>query len=483
MSRNSDQTTTGPTAAQTAPGALEASAGTTPGGPGPGEPAKHLSIFDAVCVVVGIVIATGIFALPPLVAGNTSGPSAMLAAWALGGLLCLCGSLAYADLAAACPGVGGEYLYLSRSLGQFFGFMFVWARMTVIQTGSIAFLAYVFGDYVVRMTGWRQPAGMYCALGAVGALTAFNAVGLRVSKWAQNALTVAKTAGVLAIAVLGLTFGKASVSAGPVAAGVGRPGGAGAFGLAMVFVLLTYGGWNEAAYVAGELRRRGRWSMLWVLVAGSVLITLLYLGVNFAYLRILGFEALRSSHAVAADAMAVVLGERGAVAVSVLVAVAALGAIDGCIFTGSRAIYAWGNDYPAFRVFGRWNGRLGAPLAALVAQGAIAAVLILLPGLSDTLAGKLGTGLQSAAEYTAPVFWAFLFLTGLAVFVLRLKNPTADRPLGSWAGLLMAVVLCVMSAYMLHSSLVYTKIGALVGVGVLLAGLPVYAIARAFQQC
>ncbi len=443
-------------------------------------PVRHLSIVDAVCVVVGIVVATGIFALPPLVAANTSGPSAMLMAWALGGLLCLCGSLAYADLAAACPGVGGEYLYLSRSLGQFFGFMFVWARMTVIQTGSIAFLAYVFGDYVVRMTGWQQPAGMYCALGAVGALTAFNAIGLRVSKWAQNALTVAKVAGVLAIAVLGLMYGKASVSAGPAAAGA-WPGGGGAFGLAMVFVLLTYGGWNEAAYVAGELRRRGRWSMLWVLVAGSVLITLLYMGVNFAYLRILGFEQLQSSRAVAADAMGAVLGERGAVAVSVLVAVAALGAIDGCIFTGSRAIYAWGNDYPAFRVFGRWNGQLGAPVAALVAQGAIAMVLILLPGLSDTLAGKLGSGLQSAAEYTAPVFWTFLFLTGLAAFVLRFKYPTADRPLGSWVGLLMAIVLCVMSAYMLYSSLVYTRIGALVGVGVLLAGLPVYAIARAYQ--
>jgi len=446
-----------------------------------GAPVRHLSIVDAVCVVVGIVVATGIFALPPLVAANTSGPSVMLAAWALGGLVCLCGSLAYADLAATCPGVGGEYLYLSRSLGQFFGFMFVWARMTVIQTGSIAFLAYVFGDYMVRMMGWQQPAVMYCALGAVGVLTALNSIGLRVSKWAQNTLTVAKVVGVLAIAVLGLAYGKASVLADPVAAGGNWLGGKGRFATAMVLVLIAYGGWNEAAYVAGELRRRGRWSMLCVLVAGSVLITLLYMGVNVAFLRALGFEQLQSSKAVAADAVGAVLGERGALAVSVLVAVAALGAIDGCIFTGSRAIYAWGNDHPAFRVFGRWNARLGAPLAALIAQGVIAMVLILLPGLSETLAKTLGSGLQSAVDYTVPVFWTFLLLTGVAVFVLRFKYPLADRPLGRWAGLAMATVLCLMSAYMLYSSIDYVRLASLLGVGVLLAGLPVYAIARAYQ--
>jgi len=449
-----------------------------------GAPARHLTIVDAVCVVVGIVVATGVFKAPQLVALNTAGPWTMLTAWVLGGLLCLCGSLTYAELSAACPGVGGEYLYLFRSFGRAVGFMFVWARMTVIQTGAIAALAYVFGDYVTRMMGWGPQGAMYCALAAVGALTTFNALGLRVSKWAQNALTAAKVAGILGIIFIGLTYGKAPLVSDGVeveffTVALGRGGGS--FGLAMVFVLYTFGGWNEAAYVAGELRGRGR-SMLWVLVAGSVLITLLYVGVNAAFLWLLGFEGIGSSGAVAADAMAAVLGDRGALAVSVLVAVSALGAIDGCIFTGSRAIYAWGNDYPAFGTLGRWNARLGAPVTALAAQGALALALILLPGLSNTLAGKLGRGFESAVEYTAPVFWAFLLLTGAAVFVLRFKYPSADRPLGRWAGMAMACVLCVMCAYMLYSSVAYTKMGALVGVGVLLAGLPVYAISRAYQR-
>jgi len=179
--------------------------------------------------------------------------------------------------------------------------------------------------------------------------------------------------------------------------------------------------------------------------------------------------------------MAAVLGEWGALAIGVLVAVAALGAIDGCIFTGARAIYAWGNDYPVFGVLGRWNGRLGAPVVALAAQGAVAMVLILLPAMTEGLSKKLGSGFDLAVDYTAPVFWAFLLLTGLALFVLRFKNPAADRPLGRWAPMATASVLCVMSAYMLHSSLAYTKAGALAGVAVLLAGLPVYAIARSYQ--
>jgi amino acid transporter len=310
---------------------------------------------------------------------------------------------------------------------------------------------------------------------ATAALTACNAVGLRAGKWTQNVLTAAKVAGLVAITVLGFACGKVSISAGGVPGG-----GGGAFGLAMVFVLVTFGGWNEAAYVAGELRGRGR-SMLWVLVAGSVLLTVLYMGANIAYLKILGFSGIRSSNAVAADAMAAVLGEWGALAIGVLVAVAALGAIDGCIFTGARAIYAWGNDYPVFGVLGRWNGRLGTPVVALAAQGAIAMVLILLPAMTEGLSKKLGGGFELAVDYTAPVFWAFLLLTGLAVFVLRFKNPTADRPLGRWAPLATASVLCVMCAYMLYSSLAYTKAGALAGVAVLLAGLPVYAIARSYQ--
>jgi len=445
--------------------------------PQSGRPARHLSIFDAVCVVVGIVVATGIFKSPQLVAANTAGPWSMLGAWAFGGFLCFCGALTYADLAAACPGFGGEYLYLSRSLGRGVGFLFVWARMTVIQTGAIAALAYVFGVYMVRLTGGQAHEVTYWALASVVVLTTLNAIGLHVGKFMQNVLTAAKVAGLVAIAVLGLTLGEA-----PTSGGASPTGSAGPFGLAMVFVLYTYGGWNEAAYVAAELRgRRGR-NMLWVLVVGIVLITLLYLGVNVAYLSTLGFEGIRASDVAAAEAMAAVFGPSGAAAVSVLVAVAALGAIDGCIFTGARAIHAWGNDYPAFGLLGRWSRRLGSPVAALVAQEVIAVVLVLLPALSETLRTSLGGGFELAVAYTAPVFWAFLLLTGVCVFVLRLRRRATIGPLGRWVPMVTAAILCATCGYMIYSSIAYARKAALLGVGVLAAGVPVYLLVRSRRE-
>ena len=441
-------------------------------------PRRHLSVVDAVCVVVGVVVATAIFRSPRDVANCVGDPAMILALWALGGLLCLCGSLTYAELSASCPGVGGEYLYLTRSFGGAVGFLFVWARMTVIQTGSIAAMVFVFGDYSARLLGWQPWSAGYLALGAVAVLTLCNALGLRAGKWTQNALTVAKIVGILAIAALGLTLGKVEIAASAATAEGSGGLQAGALGLAMVFVLYTYGGWNESAYVAGELRGRGR-SMLWVLVSASVLLTLLYVGVNAAYLHVLGVEGMQSSNAVAAATMGQLLGKPGALAVSVLVAVAALGAADACIFTGARAIYAWGNDYPAFGVVGRWNARLARTIVALTLQGVIAVLLVGLPVLIPALGEKVGNGFETAVQFTAPVFWAFLLLTGVALFVLRVRNPHAPRPLGRWLPLVTGVVLCIAAAFMLYSSLAYTKAGALVGVGVLLVGVPVYFIAGA----
>jgi len=184
------------------------------------------------------------------------------------------------------------------------------------------------------------------------------------------------------------------------------------------------------------------------------------------------------SPTVAAEAMRVAVGPRGEIAVSILVAVAALGAIDGCIFTGARAVFAWGKDFPTLRVLGRWNERLGSPVTALAAQGAVAMALIALPALSPVLTEKLGGGFQLAVEYTAPVFWAFLLLTAVAAIVLRARNPAAPKPLGSWAPFATAIVLGLTCLYMLYSSITYTKMGALVGVGVLLVGAPVYLITR-----
>jgi len=439
---------------------------------------RHLGPVDAMAVVLGIVIGAGIFRSPSIVAGAAGSAGWMFAAWAVGGLLCLAGALTYAELAAAYPRVGGEYVFLSRAFGRGVGFLFAWARTTVIQTGSIAATAYIFGDYMQRLVPLGTHGPLAWALGATAVLTACNVLGLRTGRWTQNALTALKVAGVAAIAVAGLVAAPAPplAEAGPAAGGPAWPG-FGALGLAMVFVLYTYGGWNEAAYVVGELRRERRNALL-VLVGSIVLLTALYLAANAAYLRALGIGGMAGSKAVAADVMRLAFGEGAAKAVAVLVAVSALGAVHGCIFTGARAVCGVGEDFRALRWLGAWHGRLGTPVAAVLLQGALASVLIILPNLGEGFRRALGSGFEAAVEYTAPVFWFFFLLTGLSLIALRGKEPEVTRPFRVPLYPLTPLVFCLMCAYMLYSSAAYTRLGALVGVGVLAAGVPVYLVFR-----
>ena len=428
------------------------------------------------CVVVGIVIGVGIFRSPSLVAAMSGTPTLMMVAWVLGGVLCFAGALTYTELASAYPRVGGEFVYLDRAFGGAVSFLFVWARMTVIQTGTIAATAYVFGDYMARLAPVGTAGPLVWALAAAAVLTITNLVGLKTGKWTQNVLTVVKVAGVAAIAVLGLAFAPSAPAEAAPQAGGGGASLAG-FGLAMIFVLYTFGGWNEAAYVAGELKKPKR-NTLWLLVGSIALLTVVYVAVNLAYLHVLGFDAMGKTSAVAADAVAKMFGQVGGATVSVLVAISALGTMNGCIFTGARSICGLGEDHRLFRALGRWSRRFGTPAAAILVQSAIAVVLILLPGLGVGMRERLGSGFEEAVKYTAPAFWAFFLLTGVALFVLRVKEPQVERPFRVPLYPVPVIVFCGMCAWMLYRSLDYRALGAVVGVAVLLAGVPVYLVSR-----
>jgi amino acid transporter len=234
------------------------------------------------------------------------------------------------------------------------------------------------------------------------------------------------------------------------------------FGLAMVFVLLTFGGWNEAAYISAELLDVKR-DMVRALLWGIGIITLTYLLINLAYLRGLGLREMGQSEVVAADFMRRVLGEAGVKFISLLIIVSALGAINAEIFMGSRTIYTLGQDFSLFGFLGHWHGRSNTPTNALLFQGAVALMLVLFGALARK-------GFVSMVEYTAPVFWSFFLLTGLSLVVLRTKEPKTARPFRVPFYPFTPVIFCLACVYMLQSSVSYTGIGALAGLSVLLAG-------------
>lgn len=237
-------------------------------------PAPTLSTFDATMITVGIVIGAGIFETPVLVAGIAGSPVAMLIAWVLGGVLSFIGALAYAELATTYPSAGGDYTFLTRAYGKSVSFLFAWARSTVICTGSIALLGFILGDYLSRLFSLGPHSSAVYAAGAVLLLTGVNLVGLKSSSRLQNAFAIVEIGGVVAVAVAALMLGDGSSTANvPQSAPVV---GTSAFGLAMVFVLLTYGGWNEAAYVSAEVRGGPR-AVLRTLLLSIAIITAVYL--------------------------------------------------------------------------------------------------------------------------------------------------------------------------------------------------------------
>jgi amino acid transporter len=434
-------------------------------------PRALLSVTDGIFLTVGMVIGVGIFKLPSMVAGNTSGSAEFLFAWLLGGAVSLCGALVYAELAARHPETGGEYVFLSRGFGRGTAFLFAWSRMTVIQTGAIVAVAFAFGDYASEILSLgEKSSAIYAALGVV-ALTALNMAGTLQTKNLQKIMEIALIAALVLLAVGGLVVG--GNPRAPVQAGAG-----GSFGLAMIFVLFTFGGWNEAAYLAGEVRDARR-TMMRILVAGIVAVTALYLLVNLGYLAALGLAGIRDSKAVAADVMRLVAGERGAVLIAFVVCVSAATTINAAIFTGARTTYALGRDFGLFARLGVWRESGSTPANALLLQGAIMLALVAAASLTPD-------GFSAMVAYTAPVFWIFFLLTGLTLFVFRARGGEAPEfrvPLHP----IVTLAFCATCVYMLWSSIDYVrnpvygpKFGpaVLAGLLVMAAGIPVYLLAR-----
>jgi amino acid transporter len=435
-------------------------------------PAQVLSLGDATAIIVGLIVGAGIFGTPSIVAGAVQSPALLVAVWVAGGVFSVIGALCYAELATAFPSAGGEYHFIGRAYGRSLAFLYGWARMTVVVAGSIAVFAYLFGDYMSRVInlGPQSPA-IWAAL-VVTVLTAVNYAGIREGKITQNFFTFLECGGLVLIVVAGLLLAPDPAPAAAAAGGAPWYMGAG-IGSAMVFVLFTYGGWNDAAYISAEVRDRQR-NMVRALLVSIGIVTLLYLLVNLAYLKGLGYEGMARSDAVAADLMKRVWGPAGEKIISVMIAIAALTSVNGSMIVGARSNYALGRDWPLLGFLGRWNEASGSPRTAMLVQGAIALALVVLGAFQNA-------GFKGLVEYSLPVFWGFFMLTGIALFILRVKEREAPRPFRVPGYPVVPATFVMVCAYLLYSSLVYHGKHALVGLGVLAVGALVLLIGNRGQ--
>jgi amino acid transporter len=589
MRSMADQITTGPAVpAAGSPGAAE-------------EPTKKpLGLWDAVSIIVGIVVGAGIYQTAPTILWMTGSAPIALAAWAIGGVVSFIGALCYAELASAYPRDGGDIVYLNRAFGRWCGFLFGWVQLTVILTGSIGAMAFVFANYSIRLFQdlFGITLGTYTAFafagGAVLLLTLTNIIGVVVGKTVQNVLTVAKIIGLGAIIVAGFLAPTPGAFVPPTNIDYFPP----MIGVALVLILYTYGGWNDAAFVAAEVQD-GKKNITRSLVIGILVITVLYMLVNVAYISSLGFSGALGSKQIAADVLNRGFGKGGVTLMCVLVMVSSLGAVNGLIFTGARVYATIGKDYAILGWMGSWSrGENTAPVPALLSQGALALALVFLVGTdagrnginwlldhtalrtaekpvlrddgsegmvtapvghvlspiawdstpakifqglaapsdaeqkkkfdalveawkkkgayperAEPLAGALvnagfitqekadellkslqagasatnlaSSGFETLVTCTAPIFWLFFLLTGLALFALRERDRDIERPFRVPLYPALPLLFCLACAYVLYSSLVYAFNDKHWGGGVFLlallplaAGLPLYHLSE-----
>ena len=408
------------------------------------QPQRLLGPFGAVALIVGIVVGAGIFKTPALVASLTNDVGWTLVVWVAGALISVIGALCYAELCSAYPHAGGDYHFLHRAFGRQVSFLYGWARATVINPGAIALLAFVFGDYFSQVVPLGAYSSAIWALSIVVLLTLVNVIGIRASSKIQTWLVVLEVIGLLAVVVAGFWIEAPVDNAHLFFSSVPA---ASQFGLALVFVLLTFGGWNEAAYISAELRGGAR-SIVRVIVISMVLLTAIYLLVNMSLLHGLGLQGLSQSTTAASDVLGLAWGSWAQKALGLFIAISALTSINATMVVGARANYAVGLDWASLRQLGQWQGTSGSPTRAYVLQAGISIGLIVL-GMSEA------DGFAAMVEFTAPMFWSFLLLVGLALLWLRRTDPLAERPFRVPLYPFTPLVFCAACGFLAYSSVMY----------------------------
>lgn len=428
---------------------------------------RALGPFDATMVVVGGIIGAGIFINPYIVAQRLPTSGWVLAAWVAGGAIALAGALAYAELGTLFPQAGGQYVYLREAYHPLAGFLYGWALLLLIECGAIAAVAITFAEYALRLVGRPDAPVVPLAIAAIVTVSAINYLGVKPGSRVLNVFVVLKVAALAVLIGAGFLFGSAAAPAASAGAeAIARPSGPVAilFGAALVPVLFSYGGWQNANYVAEEIREPRR-NLPRSLLAGTALVALVYVLVNVVYLKALGLDGLAATRTPASDTAAAFLGPAGDRFVAAAIAVSTFGFLDLAVLAPTRVYYAMAADGLFFDRVARLHPRFRTPSVAIVLQAVWAIALAL-------------TGTYAALVDTV-VFadWIFFGLTVGSVLVFRRRLPLASREPGGFRAPLhpvLPILFVLVSIGVVASVVASNPARSAVGAGLLLAGVPAF---------
>ncbi len=432
----------------------------------------------AIAIVVGTVIGSGIFLVPKAMILRTGSPQTVFVVWVFGGLLTLFGALTYAELAAALPEAGGEYVYLREAYGPFFGFLYGWTQTWVAKSASIATLAYGFFLYLANFYPSLDHviatvplpigpgggpldirSGQLLAMAVIMSLAVLNYFGVRVGGGVQIVVTCVKVLAIGAIIFLGI-FGGVGTSAN-FSTTVPAAGGFTGFFAALVSALWAYDGWNNLNMVASEIRNPQK-NLPVALIGGTILVMAIYIGANIAYFYVLPASGVAASDRVASEMMRHVLGNGGAAWVSVAAMISIFAALNGSILSGSRVPYALARDGYFFQPYAYVSEKYRTPGISILLLSAWSAIL-LLSGQYDNL-------------YTLVIFpsWILYAMAAASVIVLRIRRPDLERPYRTLGYPVVPVLFVCVAAVLIVSTLINSPRESLLGLIIIAAGIPFY---------
>ena len=422
---------------------------------------RKLGLLDATLIVIGIVIGSGIFLLPNLIARSLPSGPAIIAVWIVAGVLSYFGALAYAELGAMMPDTGGQYVYLREAYGPGCAFLCGWVFVLAVLPGGIAFLAVGFSIYLDHFIPLTPVMRNVVSLALVAVLSAINYVGVKQGAWVQRIFTLTKIAGLALIIGAALLAPHATRAVHADA----QPFSYAGIGLAMTACLMAYNGWSYVSFVAGEVKDPQH-NLPRSLAIGMTLVIVLYLSANLAYMNVMTVPEIATSERVGAEVAQRTMGSAGATILSAIVLFSVIGAINGCILTAARIPFAQARDGIFFSRFGHIHPRFETPSFAIAMQALWTGVLIL-TGSYETL--------YSYAMLSA---WIFYTLSVVAVWVLRRKMPGRRRPYRMWGYPFTLWLFVIVSIWFMVDALVNQPKPSLTALAIAAAGIPFYLMWR-----
>ena len=423
---------------------------------------KELSLYGLTMIAIGSCIGSGIFLTPSLIAAYLPNVWFIMAVWLIGGLITLTGALTFAELGSIFPQAGGVYIYLKQAYGDFVGFLYGWAYLTVINTGALAALSIAFASYLGFFFPLEGQLTTIVAISVIILVTLINLFRVKFSEYFANVFSGFKIIGILAVIAVGLFAGDANLNDWSLQS-IKMEGNIGikAFGLALVGVLWSFGGWQHTSFLSGEAKNAAR-NVPKAMVIAAIVVTVIYILTNIGYLHLMPIVELSQSDSLAADAISKVISIGGAL-VAVLIAVSVFGTAGIYTMTCPRIYYAMANDGLFFKGMAKISPKYHTPVNAILVQSALAIVILLLWGT-----------FEEVITYVVFTDWIFFAMAATTIFVFRKRYPKVHRPVKTFAYPVTPIIFIIITTGFVINTFFEKPAQAYAGLALLIIAYPIF---------